>query len=476
MLPKTLVLKLAHNNMEEITPLQATEQYSSPRPSRREAKIAAAIIVLSFISTGSLLAARVWDPLWSPFRPEPEEVISQMAEKTKEIKTAHLISDISLRVKENGKDAGAFSVKIEGDSDNSDLANRKSGANLNLVFSGEGMEIFLALENITIGDTSYIKLTTLPALPILEPILAILGIDLNKVKNQWIKIDEESVKEIAGNFPAQKIEESERQKEAEKRLNDLLANKKLYLVKKEFPDEEIKGEKAYHYSVALNKSELKDLIPEAIKILQGTGGEELSGAGSLFSEFFDQLGNVTADIWIGKKDNFLRKLKGQIEIKLPEKTDDIISIDFLLEFSNFNQPIKIEAPSGSKTIKEVLTPPVGGGILGSLESSRSKARDARRMSDLQQMSIAMEIYYGDNEKYFTSKTMPTEIPGFELALVPKDPGSGPCPSYQWISNVSNPQKYCAWACLENGSYYVISHKEREKTLAAPVNLDCNTAD
>ncbi len=38
-------------------------------------------------------------------------------------------------------------------------------------------------------------------------------------------------------------------------------------------------------------------------------------------------------------------------------------------------------------------------VLASLEGARSKARDAKRLSDLKQIQIALEMYYGDNGSY-----------------------------------------------------------------------------
>jgi prepilin-type N-terminal cleavage/methylation domain-containing protein len=88
-------------------------------------------------------------------------------------------------------------------------------------------------------------------------------------------------------------------------------------------------------------------------------------------------------------------------------------------------------------------------VLVSLNSARVKARDARRQSDIQQISLAMEMYYDANTStYFQSATMPTAI-GTYMTIVPKDPGSG-SPSYGWYDNTgaTNTQKYCVYATLE----------------------------
>ena len=109
-------------------------------------------------------------------------------------------------------------------------------------------------------------------------------------------------------------------------------------------------------------------------------------------------------------------------------------------------------------------------VLVSLGGARSKARDARRQSDIRQISIAMEMYYDDSQAYLATSTMPTAI-GTYLATVPLDPQGG---SYEWQPNdgVGDDQKYCTWANLENGEYFAASHKGTKQVATTTGNLDC----
>lgn len=70
--------------------------------------------------------------------------------------------------------------------------------------------------------------------------------------------------------------------------------------------------------------------------------------------------------------------------------------------------------------------------------------------------------YSSDYFYYYSKP-PIEI---------KDPGNGPCSSYQRISNSVNLQKYCIWACLENGKFLAASHKGIKLLEEVPTSLDC----
>ncbi len=115
-------------------------------------------------------------------------------------------------------------------------------------------------------------------------------------------------------------------------------------------------------------------------------------------------------------------------------------------------------------------------VLVSLGGARGKARDARRLSDIRQISTAMELYYDDGAAYLTSATMPTVI-GAYLPSVPLDPGTG-TPAYSWINNsvtgCDDDQQFCAYATLETSpvTYFAASHKGTKELAAAPTTCAC----
>ncbi|MCX6764394.1 MAG: type II secretion system protein [Candidatus Nealsonbacteria bacterium] len=95
-------------------------------------------------------------------------------------------------------------------------------------------------------------------------------------------------------------------------------------------------------------------------------------------------------------------------------------------------------------------------VLVSLGSTRGKARDARRQSDVRQMGLAMEMYYDShNSVYTTTDPMTTGVTNF-LSPFPQDPTAGK--SYQWVTNsgaacggAAIGQWYCIWATTEQGT-------------------------
>lgn len=111
--------------------------------------------------------------------------------------------------------------------------------------------------------------------------------------------------------------------------------------------------------------------------------------------------------------------------------------------------------------------------LATLTNARSKARDARRQSDIRQILLAMELAYSDTQTYPTSIAIPTQIhPGVGQYLdpVPRDP-QGNIP-YNWYSNVIDSSHFCVWATLEGGGYFAANERATREVSTVPLSLYC----
>ena len=95
-------------------------------------------------------------------------------------------------------------------------------------------------------------------------------------------------------------------------------------------------------------------------------------------------------------------------------------------------------------------------VLVSLNTAREKARDVRRVSDMRQVALALEMYYDDNTSTGYPGTagvdswaaMETAIEGGGyIASVPTDPGTG---TYQYYV-AADKQRYILNATLEDGA-------------------------
>jgi len=101
-------------------------------------------------------------------------------------------------------------------------------------------------------------------------------------------------------------------------------------------------------------------------------------------------------------------------------------------------------------------------VLVSLNTARQKARDVRRIGDLRQVALALEMYYDDTRYYpaiagpgvtctsATWTTMSTAISGGGyMTAVPSDPLNNTTYFYAYgTENSATPQKYALKAGLE----------------------------
>jgi len=129
-------------------------------------------------------------------------------------------------------------------------------------------------------------------------------------------------------------------------------------------------------------------------------------------------------------------------------------------------------------------------VLVSLGPVRKKARDARRMSDIRQVNLAMEMCYDDSactgaEKYPDSAAGANNIDKIDtdsnpLYLdTPLDPLDTPPYQYTWTDGTD--QYYCVYVKLEaeDNTFFCASNKGvLKKTLTpyTPSNTDCCGVD
>ncbi len=93
-------------------------------------------------------------------------------------------------------------------------------------------------------------------------------------------------------------------------------------------------------------------------------------------------------------------------------------------------------------------------VLASLNSARLKGRDAKRVSDLSQLKLALELYFDSNRSYpvgtGTSTLEAALVPNF-IQTIPMDPLAGREYDYYGIT-----ASYTLWANLEDSGHVVLS--------------------
>jgi prepilin-type N-terminal cleavage/methylation domain-containing protein len=124
-------------------------------------------------------------------------------------------------------------------------------------------------------------------------------------------------------------------------------------------------------------------------------------------------------------------------------------------------------------------------VLVALGGARSKARDAKRQSDIRQISAAQEMYYSDKEGYAPiavdaeGRLTTTAISPY-LDPLPKDPGGGKktgCNNvkdagYHGFNSADGAAEYCVYACLENGRFFAASEKGTKELTTEPTSVTC----
>ncbi|MFQ5661820.1 MAG: hypothetical protein ACE5F2_01025, partial [Candidatus Paceibacteria bacterium] len=93
-------------------------------------------------------------------------------------------------------------------------------------------------------------------------------------------------------------------------------------------------------------------------------------------------------------------------------------------------------------------------VLASLNSARQKSRDAKRISDVKQLQLALEFYFDANGGYPSaiSGTLLT-APGY-IAVIPTDPVGGGQYSYAALN--AGCTSYHIGATLEDGSHSALN--------------------
>ena len=327
------------------------------------------------IGITAMLYAQEWNPLWNPFAPNPEIVFEEMMDKMSQLETVRNEMNFSMEAK-GTEEKLKLLINLETNKDATDSENLKSIIEFETIIASDGAQYNLRGEARTIGKDLYFKLTTVPFIPSdYSMLFAMFGIDLLKLKNQWIKFDNEGLKQITdAEYSAGEEQSLKEQEEASKILEEIIAlckSRKIFNVEKT-NEKNMDNKATYHYFVTLDKEEVKLLFTEITQIIikhtddselpieffdtekMDTKTQEISDD---VDEFFAKTGDFSADIWIGKEDKLLHRVKFEKEIKadqFEEGGQGRIVIKMDMNFSNFNQPIEINPPESFKTIDEIF--------------------------------------------------------------------------------------------------------------------------
>jgi hypothetical protein len=389
----------------------------------------AAIILTVSLGAGIALASRIWDPMWNPFRPVPGVVMAIMYKNQLAVKTFSTKADFSISA---STDQGDMEVKAgyDGSVDKTDEKNMKVDLIGKASFGMMGISMEMGGEAMKIGDDGYFKITKIPSF-----LLSYISSSDSPLKaNRWVKIGKDSSENLANKLKEKKDElyltdediksytdgyssgQEALSSQSEDQIKNILSNYELYSVAKEFPDEKIGQIEVYHYQVSVNKDVMKKVILEAVKSQvekQPDSNFDEKSAGESLDKVLKAIGEMSGDIWIGKKDNLLYRFKTEKEISssdfedilsseekdaadsLAGGSDNItIKLGGQIDFSNYNGKVDIKIPDKSDNFEDLMI-----SYIGSSSDSKKYALNAKIEAYMDQIRSTSIIYQASSNGY-----------------------------------------------------------------------------
>lgn len=347
-------------------------------------KIIAVILIVGAIGTVGSLYFHLWNPSWNPFPEKPEVVLAKMMKNLERVKTYHTEGNFLGKAILKHSKAQAYSpeasLSIKGDEDRTDKDNPKSYSDLKGSFSMMGMEFKGEIEVIEASkDVSYMRIKEFPvgALDYFYP----GGADDQKVYEivigKWIKIDRKSVEKYYKKHGMSGfVQNREKQKEITEKLMNILKSENWVKVKENKGGESCGDKICYHYLLTINKEAVKGSLPEILKIgmeyypvgykLSPEQEKEMnSQISKAVDNFFDKIGDIDFDIWIGRKDKLPYKISFEKKIDINKFANkkplgsmsnfSELDIEGRVDFSEFDRKVDIREPESYETFESVIS-------------------------------------------------------------------------------------------------------------------------
>jgi hypothetical protein len=174
--------------------------------------------------------------------------------------------------------------------------------------------------------------------------------DTNLLVGRWIDVDinkyEELISAAGTNNNTQLSSE-----QIERYANIIVANNPIENLE-QLASEEINGVPAYHYKYLINRDSLKEIIILISEDYRGIAmTREERGD---FDKSFNNADFYGGEMWIGKKDGYVRKHKQVINVNDYNAKDTVVTLSLEISFDKFNQPFVINVPDNSISIEDLF--------------------------------------------------------------------------------------------------------------------------
>ncbi|MCK5490609.1 MAG: hypothetical protein KAI67_02085 [Candidatus Pacebacteria bacterium] len=350
----------------------------------------------------------------------------------------------------------SIKVSVSGSEDGSDVnipkASYDFGIDSEVDIDQERTSFFLDLGVMSFGKGEeaeiYMNLKNLDS----ELLESIPEVQLDSYKNKWYELRMKDLKDM-GILSSEIFDVIDSSKENKLDIKGIYEKYDLFNFKSDLGDEKLGNVDVYHYSVEADSNALIDLYIELIReglLMQEQGEISSMGLMNDFDEAIDKFeenpeyreiikdfsNEVKIEMWIGKDDNFIYKVKIHLEMNedslknLERRIDEIeglssnnsvnsredtfsFSINIELNMSEFNQPLNIEKPKDYENLLMVL---MKSAMSSSLSSSVDSDGDG--LTDDMELMFKTDINNPDTDG--DGFTDGDEIDGGYDPLIPGD--------------------------------------------------------
>lgn len=343
---------------------------------------------------------------WNPFALSPQAVVKNMMANMKNIKAYHTSIQVSISAASSAnanQTLGSFSLDTEGGTDITDAKNPKADytISVNLGLPAAVTSPILAnMDVIGVNNVLYLRLNSLQM-----PTEYTNGINTAQILGNWLEADQDSMKALTAAESSQigqvTLPPSSASQKMAQEIQNLISSENLVSVDKQLSDQVINGQDTYHYSITISSAKLKDLATKIMNLTtQEAASTQNSGtsagsslvdgmAGGVANSFIDAVGDINAEIWIGKKDYLLYQVKFDKTIDLNKlfpgaNTQLAIKVDD--NNSNFNKPITVQEPASSQKIEDFVLPLI---------------KVQQIQSDMSQVGSTAQMLFTADQSYFS---------------------------------------------------------------------------
>jgi len=375
-------------------------------------KILIIVSVFSGILIFLLLYTNLWNPSWNPFRPAPQIVLAKMALKMKNTRAFYIEGLVQTEANKKGRyhpwrkeeESEETFSKTDSELKFNFGINKKAKRDSDFLLDLEGKtheeNKYIWDKEVKISDSS----NSVKFKKVKDNFYLLADVSEQPFpKNQWIRLEQDQLGELLlcliteGRDVGLEVQiPKEKQEELINIVVKKLATTRFYKIEKELPGEKIDGQMAYHYLISLDKREIKklssDILSEVAEWLVKcisfspqtstelySPREEYFLAPSIYllqlnfelqqsiDDLFEKLQGVDVEIWIGKKDNYLYRIRLKKERDLVDyyekneyssAREDIleanISVLADIHFSKFNELPEIASPSKYINLGEII--------------------------------------------------------------------------------------------------------------------------